>query len=160
MGFECARQGACTVSQPFFAERSRPAQESSRVLGSPGEHWRGGQIDCLIRPDVRLYVGQSGSALVNEQHRVLGINSPALARNAIITVPTQTIDRVVNAILERGHVPRPFLGVSRVQGRPHSRDSARSIRGREPTRFSWFCTSNLMLRQLQEVLLQEIWFCH
>ncbi len=81
-------------------------------LGSPWRTWRGGQIDRLIRPDVRLYVGQSGSALVNEHHGVLGINSPALARNAIITVPTQTIDRVVDAILERGHVPRPFLGVA------------------------------------------------
>jgi S1-C subfamily serine protease len=81
-------------------------------LGSPWRTWRGGQIDRLLRPDVRLYVGQAGSALVNEQHRVLGINSPALARNAIITVPTQTIDRVVDAILERGHVPRPFLGVA------------------------------------------------
>jgi S1-C subfamily serine protease len=81
-------------------------------LGSPRRTWRGGQIDRLLRPDVRLYVGQAGSALVNEQHRVLGINSPALARNAIITVPTQTIDRVVDAILERGHVPRPFLGVA------------------------------------------------
>ena len=81
-------------------------------LGSPWRTWRGGQIDRLIRPDVRLYVGQAGSALVNEQHRVLGINSPALARDAIITVPTPTIDRVVEAILERGHVPRPFLGVA------------------------------------------------
>jgi S1-C subfamily serine protease len=81
-------------------------------IGGPWRTWRGGQIDRLIRPDVRLYVGQSGSALVNEHHRVLGINSPNLARNAIITVPTQTIDRVVDAILERGHVPRPFLGVA------------------------------------------------
>jgi len=79
------------------------------ALGEPGA---GGQIDHLIRPDLRLYVGQSGSALVNEQHRVLGINSPSLARNAIITVPTHTIDRVIDAILERGHVPRPFLGVA------------------------------------------------
>ena len=81
-------------------------------LGGSWRTWRGGQIDRLIRPDVRLYVGQAGSALVNEQHRVLGINSPALARHAIITVPTQTIDRVVDAILERGHVPRPFLGLA------------------------------------------------
>jgi S1-C subfamily serine protease len=81
-------------------------------LGSPWRTWRGGRIDRLVRPDVRLYVGQSGSALVNEDHRVLGINSPALARNAIITVPTQTIDRVVDAILERGHVPQPFLGIA------------------------------------------------
>jgi S1-C subfamily serine protease len=50
--------------------------------------------------------------LVNEQHRVLGINSLALARNAVITIPAATIDRVVDAILERGHVPRPYLGAA------------------------------------------------
>jgi S1-C subfamily serine protease len=81
-------------------------------LGSGWRTWRGGQMDRLIRPDLQLYVGQSGSALVNEDHRVLGINSSALARNAVITIPAATIDRVVDAILERGHVPRPFLGAA------------------------------------------------
>jgi S1-C subfamily serine protease len=81
-------------------------------LGSGWRTWRGGQMDQLIRPDLQLYVGQSGSALVNEGRRVLGINSSALARNAVITVPASTIDRVVDAILERGHVPRPFLGAA------------------------------------------------
>jgi S1-C subfamily serine protease len=81
-------------------------------LGTAWRTWRGGQVDRLIRPDVQLYVGQSGSALVNEQRQVLGINSAALARNAVITVPAATIDRVVDAILERGHVPRPFLGTA------------------------------------------------
>jgi S1-C subfamily serine protease len=81
-------------------------------LGSSWRTWRGGEIDKLIRPDLQLYVGQSGSALVNESRRVLGINSGALARNAVITVPAATIDRVVDAILERGHVPRPFLGAA------------------------------------------------
>jgi S1-C subfamily serine protease len=81
-------------------------------LGSPWRSWRGGQIDSLIRPDLQLYVGQSGSALVNEGGRVLGINSSALARNAVITIPAATIDRVVDAILERGHVPRPYLGAA------------------------------------------------
>jgi S1-C subfamily serine protease len=81
-------------------------------LGSSWRTWRGGQIDKLIRPDLQLYVGQPGSALVNEGRRVLGINSTALARNAVITVPATTIDRVVDAILERGHVPRPFLGAA------------------------------------------------
>jgi S1-C subfamily serine protease len=80
--------------------------------GDAWRTWRGGQIDRLIRPDVQLYVGQSGSALVNEQQQVLGINSPALARQAVITIPTLTIDRIVDAILERGHVPRPYLGVA------------------------------------------------
>jgi S1-C subfamily serine protease len=81
-------------------------------LGSAWRSWRGGQIDSLLRPDLQLYVGQAGSALVNEGRRVLGINSSALARNAVITVPAATVDRVVNAILERGHVPRPYLGAA------------------------------------------------
>jgi S1-C subfamily serine protease len=80
--------------------------------GSAWQTWRGGEIDRLIRPDIRLYVGQSGSALVNEQRHVLGINSPALARQAVITIPAQTIHRVVEAILKLGHVPRPFIGIA------------------------------------------------
>jgi S1-C subfamily serine protease len=80
--------------------------------GSAWQTWRGGAIDRLIRPDIQLYVGQSGSALVNEQRQVLGINSPALARQAVITIPAQTIRRVVDAILKLGHVPRPFLGLA------------------------------------------------
>ena len=81
-------------------------------VGSAWRTWRGGQMDRLIRPDVRLYVGQSGSALVNGKREVIGINSDALARNAVITIPASTIDRVVDAILERGHVPRPYLGAA------------------------------------------------
>ena len=81
-------------------------------IGSAWQTWRGGAIDRLIRPDIRLYVGQSGSALINEQRQVLGINSPALARLAVITIPAQTINRVVDALLELGHVPRPFLGLA------------------------------------------------
>jgi S1-C subfamily serine protease len=81
-------------------------------LGGAWRTWRGGQMDRLIRPDVRLYVGQSGSALVNGKREVIGINSDALARNAVITIPASTIDRVVDAILERGHVPRPYLGAA------------------------------------------------
>jgi S1-C subfamily serine protease len=80
--------------------------------GSAWRTWRGGEIDRLIRPDIQLYVGQSGNALVNEQQQVLGINSPALARQAVITIPAQTIRRVVDAILKLGHVPRPFLGLA------------------------------------------------
>jgi S1-C subfamily serine protease len=80
--------------------------------GAAWRTWRGGQLDRLIRPDIQLYVGQSGSALINEQRQVLGINTPALARQAVITIPAQTIDRILDAILERGHVPRPFLGVA------------------------------------------------
>jgi S1-C subfamily serine protease len=88
---------------------------SAGIVARTGSAWRtsrGGQIDRLVRPDVFLYVGQSGSALVDRHRRVVGINTSALARMAVITIPAQTIDRVVDAVLERGHVPRPFLGIA------------------------------------------------
>ena len=124
-GFESARVGelVLSVGRSMLGDISASSGIIAR-LGSPWRTWRGGQIDRLIRPDVRLYVGQAGSALVNEEHRILGINSLALARNAVITVPAQTIDRVVDAILERGHVPRPFL-VSRC--RPFPSETLRAL---------------------------------
>ncbi len=81
-------------------------------LGAGWRTWHGGNLDRLIRPDVRLYVGQAGSALVDEQGRVLGINTNALARHAVITVPTATVNRVVDALLERGSMPKPYLGLA------------------------------------------------
>lgn len=81
-------------------------------LGGPWQSWRGGQIDRLLRPDVRLYPGQSGSALVNGRGELLGINTVVLARESVITLPTETVDRVVNELLERGHIQRPYLGIA------------------------------------------------
>jgi len=65
-----------------------------------------------VRPDIRLYPGQSGSALLNAQGRVLGMNTMALARMAAITVPTATVDRVLGELLEHGRIRRPYLGLA------------------------------------------------
>lgn len=81
-------------------------------LGGEWQTWRGGAIDQLLRPDIRLYPGQSGSALVNSQGQVLGMNTSALARMAAITVPAATMDRVVEELLEHGHIRRPYLGLA------------------------------------------------
>jgi len=71
-GLESARVGefVLSVGRSALGDISASSGIIAR-LGSPWRTWRGGQIDRLIRPDVRLYVGQSGSALVNEHHRVL-----------------------------------------------------------------------------------------
>jgi S1-C subfamily serine protease len=83
--------------------------------GGAWHTWRGGQIDRLLRPDVRLYPGQSGSALVNGRGELLGINSAVLARESVITVPAETVDRVLSELLERGHISRPYLGIAMQQ---------------------------------------------
>lgn len=81
-------------------------------LGGPWQTWRGGKIDSLLRPDVTLYPGQSGSALVDSQAHILGMNTSVLARASTITVPSATVDRVVNEIVEHGGVFRPYLGLA------------------------------------------------
>src|SRR5271166_5493698 len=81
-------------------------------IGGPWRTWRGGQVDRLLRPDVRLYPGQSGSALVNGRGELLGVNSSVLASESVITLPTETVDRVLKELLERGHVAQPYLGIA------------------------------------------------
>jgi S1-C subfamily serine protease len=81
-------------------------------LGGRWRTWRGGDMDQLVRPDIRLYPGQSGSALVNSRSQVLGMNTVALARMAAITVPAATVDRVIVELLEHGHIRRPYLGLA------------------------------------------------
>ena len=99
------------VARSGRGELSASAGIVARV-GGPWFSWRGGRIDRLLRPDVRLYPGQSGSALVNGRGELLGINSSVLARESVITLPTETVDRVVKELLERGHIARPYLGIA------------------------------------------------
>ncbi len=99
------------IGRSRLGDLSSSAGVIARV-GAAWRTWHGGTIDRLVRPDVRIYVGQEGSALVDQNGKVLGMNTTALARNAVITVPAATIDRVVDAIVERGHVPQPYLGLA------------------------------------------------
>ena len=81
-------------------------------LGAAWKTWRGGEIDQLIRPDVTLYPGQSGSVLINSQGQVFGMNTSALARGAAITVPAAPVNRVVDELLQHGHIRKPYLGIA------------------------------------------------
>lgn len=81
------------------------------VLGDKWRTWRGGEIERLIRPDVSVFIGFSGGALVDTEGRVIGINTTGLARGAGLTIPASTVDRVVDQLLASGRVKRPYLGV-------------------------------------------------
>ncbi len=96
------------------SRRGEPAVAAGVMarVGGPWRTWRGGQIERLLRPDVQLYPGQSGSALINGQGQLLGINSAVLARASAITLPVETVERVVNELLERGHISHPYLGLA------------------------------------------------
>ena len=81
------------------------------VAGGAWRTWRGGEIDRLLRPDVAIFTGFSGGALVDVEGRIIGVNSTGLARGVGLTVPAPTVERVVDQLLARGRVARPYLGV-------------------------------------------------
>lgn len=84
------------------------------VGGLSGEWrtWHGGKIDQHIRLDLELYSGLSGGPLVNAEGKVVGINTRGIARGRAVTIPAITVDRVVDELLEKGHIARPYLGLA------------------------------------------------
>jgi S1-C subfamily serine protease len=81
------------------------------ALGGPWRTWRGGLIDRLIRLDIPLYFSFSGTVLLDARGSIVGINTLGLWRNAALTIPISTIDRVVRELLEKGRISRAYLGL-------------------------------------------------
>ena len=88
---------------------------SSGIIGGISGEWRnrrGGQLDQQIRLDLALYPGFSGGPLLNARGEVVGINTRGLAHGRAVTVPVATVNRVVEELLEKGHIARPYLGIA------------------------------------------------
>jgi S1-C subfamily serine protease len=80
-------------------------------VGGEFRTWRGGVIDRYVRLDATLFPGTSGGAVVDTDGRALGIATSALSRLAPVAITASTVSRVVQEILAKGHVSRPYLGV-------------------------------------------------
>jgi len=88
---------------------------SSGIIGGISGEWRnrrGGELDQHIRLDLSLYPGFSGGPLLNARGEVVGINTRGLAHGRAVTVPVATVNRVVDELLEKGHIARPYLGIA------------------------------------------------
>ena len=70
----------------------------------------------LIQTDAAINPGNSGGALVNADGEVIGINSAKLAANGVegmgFSIPINTVQNIINEIMDKGYVARPYLGVS------------------------------------------------
>jgi S1-C subfamily serine protease len=83
----------------------------SGVMGA-WRTWHGAEIDRFIRPDLTMYPGFSGSALIDASGLMLGINTTGLRRGTCITIPPVTLHRVVDELLAKGRIARPYLGLA------------------------------------------------
>jgi S1-C subfamily serine protease len=82
------------------------------MVHSVGPEWHsmaGGRIEALIRLDARLGADEGG--LVLDQAGLLLGMSTSGPRRRVLVIPAATISRVVDPLLEHGHMPRGWLGV-------------------------------------------------
>ena len=52
-----------------------------------------------------------GGAVVGGNGRVVGIATPKLSPGGVLALPVATVNRVVDALLQKGRIPRGYLGV-------------------------------------------------
>jgi S1-C subfamily serine protease len=74
--------------------------------------WTGSSLVPYIRLDVGLQPTAVGGAVVDVRGKVLGIASPRFARFGAIAIPVDTVDRVADTLLQKGRIPRGYLGVA------------------------------------------------
>lgn len=73
--------------------------------------WTGAALAPYIRLDVAVQPTAAGGAVVDPGGRIMGIATPRFARFGAIAVPAPTVNRVVDTLLQKGRIPRGYLGV-------------------------------------------------
>jgi S1-C subfamily serine protease len=94
------------------ADPSGMATGRLAMVHATGPAWHsmaGGRIDTLIRLDVRLGSDEGGPVL-DPAGLLLGLATSGPRRRGLV-IPAATIARVVDPLLEQGHIARGWLGV-------------------------------------------------
>ena len=103
------------IGNPFGLEQTLTVGVVSalgRVIQSPNGRF----IGKAIQTDAAINPGNSGGPLLDLAGRVVGVNSqiisPSQASAGIgFAVPSDAVQRIVPALIERGYYPHPWLGV-------------------------------------------------
>jgi S1-C subfamily serine protease len=73
--------------------------------------WTGAALAPYIRLDVGLQPTAIGGAVVDAQGHIVGMATPRFARFGAIAIPAPVVDRVIDTLLKKGHIPQGYLGV-------------------------------------------------
>jgi len=86
---------------------------SAGILSGLMGEWQYGRtrIDQFIRPDLTLYPGFSGGALIGADGKILGMTTGGIARGKPLTIPASTLGRIAEELSQKGHVATPYIGL-------------------------------------------------
>jgi S1-C subfamily serine protease len=79
-------------------------------IGGPWRTWQGARVDRWLRLDLNPFTGFSGGPIVNARGEVIGMATSG-PRRSVVTIPSSTVTRVVDQLLQRGRISRGYLGV-------------------------------------------------
>jgi S1-C subfamily serine protease len=82
------------------------------LVVSERQTWNGSSLAPYVRLDVSLQPTAVGGAVVDAHGKVVGMASPRFARFGAIAIPSPTVDRVADTLLQKGRIPRGYLGVA------------------------------------------------
>jgi serine protease Do len=118
-GFGAGAQLDYTVTAGIISARGRGLQLINQELQRDGldASIAGYAIEDYIQTDAVINPGNSGGPMVDLQGRVLGINSAIASQTGFyqgygFAIPINLARRVMEDLIEYGHVRRPQLGVS------------------------------------------------
>src|SRR5688572_391005 len=77
---------------------------SSGILSGLMGEWRSGRarIDQFIRPDITLYPGFSGGAMIDGTGRILGMVTSGLLHRKPLAIPASTLTRIGEELVAKG----------------------------------------------------------
>lgn len=81
------------------------------LVASERRTWTGAALTPYVRLDVGLQPTAVGGAVVDAHGCVIGIATPRFARFGALAIPSPTINRVMDILLQKGRIPRGYLGV-------------------------------------------------
>jgi S1-C subfamily serine protease len=121
------RVGNFTVALARPGKTVRASFGIVSVLGGEFQTRPGARIDRWLESDADISAGWSGGLLVDLDGNGLGVNNRGLVRQAHITVPHVTLERVVKELQTHGKIRRGYLGVG-----VHRVDSGLLVHAIEP----------------------------
>jgi serine protease DegQ len=73
--------------------------------------WTGASLTPYVRLDVSIQPTAVGGAIVDAAGKIFGVITPRFGRFGSTLTPAATVNNVVDTLLEKGRIPRGYLGV-------------------------------------------------